>query len=619
MANAAIVSAFGPQLARMRHAGDTKRAGRLLQFLLAGLFSASVLYGVTLVMGGSFAIHFVYGERFDSAVSLPLILCVANIPPISVLNSVLELELRVSGRIKWLAAAKSLWALAASTVGLLACALLGLPGVFIAGRSAACCCWRSTPCSLFRTGSALVPFRPGHGAACEQICPAVHSRRQFHRRLELHAIAPWPGSARRNHAAGRAADDRSRRDADGDERGRHGHAFVVWWIWCIGRAATQTPDYGLWPCATPVRPSTRCSCSFGVACVRREEDIERLARWLPWLIWGSVAYGALGWPMKATLVAWSPKLSSPNGESILCSACSTPSTPRWCGGAMHLLISSKGDKPPLWRLLLAGGMVCYAILAFQFRTTYLQLAAMGAMLMVFRRDAVWAAGVLRAGADRCRRAHRGSGHQIHRPAEPGVAVIFRRACRRDFRRLRQLQRRRGRRLVRRRSAAGSGGARLWRRVTVDQFTFLTGLGYGFPLVPFGNQAGIQVREPHSSIVSVLSRAGLIGVVVWCWMHIEILRASAQCYFAAGGLSKAREWRLLLLDMTMLLVLILTGTLGEDNLEKPFFAIPYYFFAGAVLGLARWRLRIEEARRARSRELQRAQAQEALATGWGKTG
>jgi hypothetical protein len=126
---------------------------------------------------------------------------------------------------------------------------------------------------------------------------------------------------------------------------------------------------------------------------------------------------------------------------------------------------------------------------------------------------------------------------------------------------------------------------LFERVTVDPPTLLTGLGYGFPLISFGNVAGIQVREPHNSLMSVFARSGLIGFGLWLWMHAELFHASLKAFCRARANSLPGLWQDRLLILLSFVILVLIGSLGEDNMEKPYFAIPYYFVWGVILRIA----------------------------------
>ncbi len=115
-------------------------------------------------------------------------------------------------------------------------------------------------------------------------------------------------------------------------------------------------------------------------------------------------------------------------------------------------------------------------------------------------------------------------------------------------------------------------------------TIIYGLGYGFPLIDFKLQQHVIVREPHNSYISILARLGIIGALAWVWMHILLIniwrKAFKQCRIVGWRLGQNR-----LLILMVFFILILIMAIGEDAFEKPFNAIPYYFFWGIVLRFA----------------------------------
>lgn len=384
--------------------------------------------------------------------------------------------------------------------------------------------------------------------------------------------------------------------------------FLVWWVYCIGRAATQVPEYGLWALRDASQALDSLILIAGFAFARDRENIERLRRWLPWLIGVTVLYGVIGHPFKTSIKAFSPSISSPNGEAVPLLGVFITTDTMLVWAAAHLFISGKTVAVSLKTLLLAGALICYAILMFQYRTTYLQLFAVGVMLMFLRPKAVMQmlsfvplliGVVILVEILGIKLSGRLSEISLSFFAEH-LAAIFGLSDGSNAGA----------------AAAASGVDQrmewwkdLYRRVTADPVTLLTGLGYGFPLVPFVNVQGIQVREPHSSFMSVFSRAGLIGLSAWLWMHVEVVLAGAKCYAGSADLKHSREWRVFLLDMMMFLALILAGTIGEDNLEKPFFAIPYYFFGGVILGSGYWIMSISSAKEARILAVRRARLEQ----------
>ncbi len=77
------------------------------------------------------AIHYFYRGAFDALVSPSLIVWLCVIPVLSVLNAIVELNLRLNGKMKSIALSKFAWTASTMTIGIAACAVFGLLGVFI--------------------------------------------------------------------------------------------------------------------------------------------------------------------------------------------------------------------------------------------------------------------------------------------------------------------------------------------------------------------------------------------------------------------------------------------------------------------------------------------------------
>jgi O-antigen ligase len=112
---------------------------------------------------------------------------------------------------------------------------------------------------------------------------------------------------------------------------------------------------------------------------------------------------------------------------------------------------------------------------------------------------------------------------------------------------------------------------LYERITDDTAYLLTGLGYGIPLTNFVNELGIITREPHNSYISVVARIGLIGFAAWLWMQVGLFAAAARAYYRL----RSEAARTFLLMTIAFGTLLLVEAFGEDAMEKPYHAIPYY--------------------------------------------
>jgi hypothetical protein len=141
------------------------------------------------------------------------------------------------------------------------------------------------------------------------------------------------------------------------------------------------------------------------------------------------------------------------------------------------------------------------------------------------------------------------------------------------------------------SAAGGINQRLtwWStsaRKIFSQWQYaLFGLGYGVPLTSFHIANGIVVREVHNTFLSVLLRTGLIGFTLWISIHF-ILSKYIWKSCKSGAFAWENNNRKIVLWMMSFCLLVLIWGIGEDSLTKPYNAVPYYFFWGVALAIAR---------------------------------
>jgi len=134
------------------------------------------------------------------------------------------------------------------------------------------------------------------------------------------------------------------------------------------------------------------------------------------------------------------------------------------------------------------------------------------------------------------------------------------------------------------SAAGVGQRLNWwseieRQIFHGGITSLFfGLGQGIPLTDLTLADGTPVREPHNSVLSIIGRYGLLGLSVFLWMHILMARKLIRNIRASSTLTEYREYLILsfFLLSTFLIAMV------EDALEKPFYAIWYYFVWGIAI-------------------------------------
>jgi len=112
-------------------------------------------------------------------------------------------------------------------------------------------------------------------------------------------------------------------------------------------------------------------------------------------------------------------------------------------------------------------------------------------------------------------------------------------------------------------------------------TILFGVGYGFPLISFGLADGVAVREPHNSYLSIVARSGLVGLISWLFIHVSLIKVWKRMYlyYKKKGETDVAKFLIILMGY---FVLVWLRSIVQDGFEKPFIAIPYYFFWGGIL-------------------------------------
>lgn len=134
-------------------------------------------------------------------------------------------------------------------------------------------------------------------------------------------------------------------------------------------------------------------------------------------------------------------------------------------------------------------------------------------------------------------------------------------------------------------SSGMEGRVIWwesiiTRVTDSFSSFLFGLGYGMPLIDFHGSGGVVVREPHNTLIGVFGRGGLIGLILFILLQLQILKV---VYYAIKSAKKKQySGHQMILPIIMLLLGTLVNSLGESPFVMPFYAVPYYFFAGCLM-------------------------------------
>jgi NhaP-type Na+/H+ or K+/H+ antiporter len=129
-------------------------------------------------------------------------------------------------------------------------------------------------------------------------------------------------------------------------------------------------------------------------------------------------------------------------------------------------------------------------------------------------------------------------------------------------------------------------AQVWQGLTASPANLVWGSGFGEPLIDFastrGAAAGVVVRQPHNSSLSVLARLGLTGLAVWLLFHFFVLRSFLRGLQARSSLDDLSADLLLWLLFLYLLFMITTSV--QPLLEFSHGAVPFFFLMGFALGM-----------------------------------
>jgi hypothetical protein len=366
--------------------------------------------------------------------------------------------------------------------------------------------------------------------------------------------------------------------------------FLVWWSWGLGRVVFDTVEQGFWA----LRDSTQLIESLfliaGFTLAGQPRMMARLVRWLRPIIVITCLYGLLS-VYENEIVAISPTLPGASEQAIpIFAAFATTGTMLLWGASFCMIQPHQSQAARIRYALMAGFLVAFALLVLQARTTYSQLLAVAGLMLVCRPRALRPLGfvipllfalLIVITAFDLRISGRltteislsffwdhilsifgiGEGHLT--ASADGVDLRL------------------------------GWWNRLYDRLTADEVTLITGLGYGIPLTDFSDELGVVTREPHNSVISVTARLGFIGLFSWIWMQVELFRAGFRAYRGClrTGRNDVANFTLLVLALA---VLTLSSCFGEDTMEKPYYAIPYYALWGFVLRIA-YQLRAEASR------------------------
>ena len=354
--------------------------------------------------------------------------------------------------------------------------------------------------------------------------------------------------------------------------------FIVWWILGFFHAYWGILNHGMWALRDATHLIESLFLLIGFAFAGRPEAIETFFRWLPKILVVGSIY-AIGYPFSELLKSISPTILTGSGQFVPVFFNYTNTSVVLLASVSYvMLITSWNPIFKIRYLFTAAFLLGFTAFLFQARTIYLQVLALLLFFSFFRYKVnkrfiyiIVATLILLfiiAELDL----------EIEGRLGQRVSAIF---IKNHFLALFGVE---SEGVV---SAAKGVTQRIeWWSDLLNFWSeqvgsILFGLGYGLPLIDFKIQNNVVVREPHNSYISILTRLGVIGAVVWVWIHILLINVWRKAFY----LCKENRWRLgenRLLFLMVYFILIWVLAIGEDAFEKPFNAIPYYFFWGIVL-------------------------------------
>lgn len=359
------------------------------------------------------------------------------------------------------------------------------------------------------------------------------------------------------------------------------YPFILWWIIGLTQALIGTYEHGMWALRDASHVIESLYIIVGFAFADIPKNIVRLYNSLFKFFLLLVGY-SFTYPFRDILQTYSPTIQAAS-DRVVPIALNYLTTPSLLLLTIAFFIITKRDAVyfsiPVY--VYSFILLIYTVALFQARTIYLQLIFLGTFFFIYEKRVteIWIVYLIlillvlaalpilnieitgrlgqRASLDFLIRHF----YSIFGNKSEGVVG----------------------------AAAGIGLRLTWWLNLYEQWTsditsFLFGLGYGFPLVDF-KAYGVQIREPHNSLISLIARTGLVGAVSFVWMHVWLLKVWKSSYVYCLHI-KWNHGQYILLTIMVFFILIWVDSIGEDTFEKPFNAIPYYFLWGVVLRMAR---------------------------------
>jgi hypothetical protein len=358
--------------------------------------------------------------------------------------------------------------------------------------------------------------------------------------------------------------------------------LLLWWGWGFTRLIVDAVREGAWAFRDGTQLIETLFLIVGFAVVATPKEISLLSRCVRRIIVVACAYGLL-FVFANDLMAISPTLPGGSEQPIpIVGTFATTGTMLLLGAFLCMTQPGRTRQARLLSTLSAGFLVSYAVLVIQARTTYIQLLSLTALLLLVRPGALRRLGsavpilcafLMVVSALELRISGRLSSELSWTFLWDHVQSVFGIGTKGSI-------------------GEAAGGVslrfgwwlRLYDELTSDPVTLLSGLGFGVALTDFRDTLGVLAREPHNSVISVIARLGVVGGTCWIWIQVELFRVAYFAHKAARRLGWHEQAQLVLLIMAFA-VLTLASCLGEDTMEKPYNAIPYYALWGVVLRIA----------------------------------
>ncbi|HEX4029761.1 MAG TPA: hypothetical protein VHX20_05315 [Terracidiphilus sp.] len=357
--------------------------------------------------------------------------------------------------------------------------------------------------------------------------------------------------------------------------------IVMWWGLSFVRILADAKSGGIWAFRDGSQEIESLYLVVGFWLAGSATGLPYVFRWLRRLLVVGGCYGLL-YPISNTLQKFSPKVSGlGTGATPLIFGMTTASQMMlWCA-AWLLLERPRGSK--MSRDIVAGLLVATAIAFGQSRSNYLQVLALGGVLLLVRRKAAakWGLTLILGGVFIWLISVSGlnlKGREGHKISLDFVARHFESI-----------------------SGTGGGGASQesaaagvplrigwWKHIATELKSspekMAFGLGFGMPLTDFEGRNAIT-REPHNSYISVVGRLGVSGLAMWTLMQFALYVS----WWRSFSLCRRMNWTVDQVNLLLILVfamITLIEAMGEAAMEAPYYAIPYYFLFGVMLRYSR---------------------------------